>query len=128
VWMLKDDEGNTKEDGREEVEKFEIGGKKPVAAETKEETAESSGLKGDSAEAKQDGDDDDDDDDIEVVDAEDVQGDSKMPAEESNGSKSSTKKRSLEEEESADKNGNGAKRAKVDKDTGSDDVEVIELD
>ena len=103
-WMIKadDDTGAEKLDDREEIDKFEIGGKKPVAAATSE--GEKDKITQDpSAEKKDDG-----DDDIEII----IDDDS--PAEETNG-----KKRKPDTEE----NGNTAKKAKVDTD---DDVIEIE--
>jgi len=117
----KKGESTEKEDDREEIEKFEIGGKKPIAVKAE------SNANG-STDAKPDSDDSDDDDDIEVIEADDVPKDAKMPAKDSNGSKTPLKKRRLEEEPSAS-NSKGAKKAKLDDDNkGSDEVEVIELD
>ena len=63
VWILSrfsdDDNGVEKVDDREEVEKFEIGGKKPVATESATATTDSSAAKDDVAQDPA-GDDDDD--------------------------------------------------------------------
>jgi len=115
-WVIVDKEkkGETQPDNREEIEKFEIGGKKPVA--TTDTTASSSAKD----EEKQP--DDDSDDDIELVDMDDKpKEDSGAPAKEKSSNGSSLKKRALEEEEPSS---NGVKKAKV----VADDDEVIEIE
>ncbi|KAL7525320.1 hypothetical protein ACHAXR_000952, partial [Thalassiosira sp. AJA248-18] len=112
-WMIQVEDENgkkkgqeMKEDGREEIEKFEIGGKKPVAAAAPAKEEDASATAAESK--KEDDSDDDDDDDIEVIEAEDAE-DVKTPAE------APSKKRSLEKEEqsTAGSNSNGAKKAKL---------------
>jgi len=137
-WMIVEKEngkkGEAKEDDREEIEKFEIGGKKPIAAETAPgkdgaSTEAESNANGDSVDANAGGSDDSDDDDIEVIEADDVNsnGDSKMPAKDSVGSKAPTKKRSLEQPSAG--NDGAAKKIKLDDaKEKSDEIEVIELD
>ena len=115
-WVIIDKEkkGETQPDNREEIEKFEIGGKKPVA--TTDTTASSSAKD----EEKQP--DDDSDDDIELVDMDDKpKEDSGAPAKEKSSNGSSLKKRALEEEEPSS---NGVKKAKV----VADEDEVIEIE
>lgn len=135
-WMIVGEDENgkkngvEKEDAREEIEKFEVGGKKPVATATAAAPAGESNDGAAAAASKESAaqpEEDSDDDDIEVIDAEDLpqngDTDSKMPAngDISNGSK----KRSLDE----DVSGNETKKAKLDNDAkGDDDIEVIELD
>mmetsp|Transcript_5777 Transcript_5777/g.12623 ORF Transcript_5777/g.12623 Transcript_5777/m.12623 type:complete len:773 (+) Transcript_5777:1-2319(+) len=137
-WVIVEKEngkkGEPKEDDREEIEKFEIGGKKPIVAEAapgKDGTSAEAGsnANGDSVDAKADGADDSDDDDIEVIEADDVNsnGDSKMPAKDSVGSKAPTKKRPLEQPTAC--NDGAAKKIKLDDaKEKSDEIEVIELD
>lgn len=115
-WMIVIEDGGkkgeAKKDDREEIEKFEIGGKKPVAAMLNKDDA--SAKEGD---AKPD--DDSDDDDIEVIESDDLPkdngNDAKVPAK----SSAPLKKRPLE-----DQSGNGAKKAKLDDAKNG----VIELD
>lgn len=125
-WMIIDKEkkDDAKEDDREEIEKFEIGGKKPVAAVVA--SKDDNGNDAAAASSSKEGDakaDDESDDDIEVVEADDTpKEDSKMSAKPSNGSSNGSKplkKRVLEEQSE----GNGAKKAKLE-----DEVEVIELE
>ena len=117
-WVIVDKEkkGETQPDNREEIEKFEIGGKMPVATtDTTAAAADSSSAKD---EEKQP--DDDSDDDIELVEMDDQpKEDSGASVKESNGS--SSKKRSLEEDEPSS---NGVKKAKV----VADNDEVIEIE
>jgi len=123
-WMIVNEDGGkkgeAKEDDREEIEKFAIGGKKPVAAvANKDDDGAAAAASAKGGETKPD--DDSDDDDIEVIEADDLPkdngNDAKMPA------KVPLKKRPLE-----DQSGNGAKKAKLDDAKKSDEVEVIELD
>ena len=113
-WMMKadDDSGAEKVDDREEIEKFEIGGKKPVASAT---TADSSdGANDDIAQDPAAVDKEDDDDDIEIIVDDDIPTkDTAAAATSSNG-----KKRKTDTEE----DGNKAKKTKVDTD------EVIEIE
>eukprot|EP00985_Skeletonema_marinoi_P003732 scaffold1616_cov173-Skeletonema_marinoi.AAC.4 len=110
VWMMKadDDSGKEKVDDREEIDKFEIGGKKPVAAAT---AADSSDGAKDNA-AQDPAAEEDDDDDIEIIVDDDT------PAKDTAAASSNGKKRKPDTEE----DGNKAKKAKVDTD------EVIEIE
>eukprot|EP00984_Skeletonema_dohrnii_P017409 scaffold7912_cov104-Skeletonema_dohrnii-CCMP3373.AAC.1 len=110
VWMMKadDDSGKEKVDDREEIDKFEIGGKKPVAAAT---AADSSDGAKDNA-AQDPAAEEDDDDDIEIIVDDDT------PAKDTAAVSSNGKKRKTDMEE----DGNKAKKAKVD----TDDVIEIE--
>jgi len=105
-WMMKsdDDKGAEKVDDREEIDKFEIGGKKPVAAATAADSSD--GAKDNIAE-----DDDDDDDDIEIIVEDDTKKDTAAAS--SNGKKRKS---------GTGDDGNKAKKAKVDSD------EVIEIE
>ena len=122
-WVVvdKENKGETKEDGREEIEKFVIGGKKPVAAKDtngSEVVTSSSSPKEDKAQPN----DDSDDDDIELVEVDESPNeDRKIPATSSNGSTLPLKKRALEKEQSD--GGSGVKKARLD-----EEVEVIELE
>jgi ubiquitin-like 1-activating enzyme E1 B len=110
-WMIKtdDDSGAEKVDDREGIEKFEIGGKKPVASAA---TADSSdGGKDDIAQDPASTAAEDDDDDIEIID--DDESTKNTAAASSNG-----KKRKPDTEE----DGSKAKKTKVDTD------EVIEIE
>jgi len=110
-WMIKtdDDSGAEKVDDREGIEKFEIGGKKPVASAA---TADSSdGGKDDIAQDPASTAAEDDDDDIEIIDDDDTT--KNTAAASSNG-----KKRKPDTEE----DGSKAKKTKVDTD------EVIEIE
>ena len=152
-WIVVDEEreGETREDDREEMEKFEIGGKKLVAVAA---ASSSSSEKGDAVGDESNGNgahpaattvndgeartaaNDSDDDDIELIEAEDApkcdgNDDLKMPAQQpasENGhilKEEPSKKRTL-----ADHSGNSAKKAKTDVDDAekTDQSEVIELD
>ena len=144
-------EGETREDDREEMEKFEIGGKKLVAVAA---ASSSSSEKGDAVGDESNGNgahpaattvndgeartaaNDSDDDDIELIEAEDApkcdgNDDLKMSAQQpafENGfilKEEPSKKRTL-----ADHSGNSAKKVKTDVDDAekTDQSEVIELD
>jgi len=136
-WLIVEEadgkKGEPREDDREEIEKFEIGGKKPVAAApAKEDASEkvASTANGGAEGAKANDDGDSDDDDIEVIEAGDVpeDGDAKMPAKDGSVSEAPAKKRPLEVE-SAGNDGGATKRAKLDDaKEGTDEAEVIELD
>ena len=117
-WVIVDKEkkGETQPDNREEIELFEIGGKKPVATT---DTTAAAAADSSSAKDEEKQPDDDSDDDIELVDMDDKPKEDSSSARESNGS--SSKKRSLEEEEPSS---NGVKKAKV----VADDDEVIEIE
>lgn len=108
-WMMKadDDKGAEKVDDREEIDKFEIGGKKPVAAATAADSSDGAkdNIAQDPAAA------DDDDDDIEIIIEDDTEKDTAAAS--SNGKK---RKSGTEDD------GNKAKKAKVD----TDDVIEIE--
>ncbi|KAL7439485.1 hypothetical protein ACHAXH_004343 [Discostella pseudostelligera] len=137
TFVVKEDEeggGESKVDNREEVEKFEIGGKKHVvaavaasaAATANIDDASKSCVASSSNGTKND--DNSDDDDIEVIEEEDApegdENDSDEPANPSNGgtngSKSPMRKRSQE-----DRLENGVKRAKFDNTEESDEVECV---
>lgn len=107
-WMIKadDDSGVEKVDDREEIEKFEIGGKKPVASATTTADGAKDDMAQDPAAAK------DDDDDVEIIDDDNTS--TKVTA--TAAASSNGKKRKPETEE----DGNKAKKTKVDTD------EVIE--
>lgn len=111
TWMMKSDDNNgvEKVDDREEIEKFEIGGKKPVATESATATTDSSAAKDDVAQDPAG--DDDDDGEIEIIDDDD----DAPVAESTNG-----KKRKPADTEEA---GNKAKKTKMNTD---DDVIEIE--
>ena len=137
IFVVKEDEeggGDSKVDKREEIEKFEIGGKKHVVAASAsaniDDASKSESNAGVSSPA--DGtknENDSDDDDIEVIDEEDVPkgdcNDSDEPVEPlnggTNGSKSPLKKRSHE-----DLMDNGVKKAKLDDSEGDDCVVLDE--
>ena len=149
-WVMKDEDGKGKEreDDREEIEKFEIGGTKPTVAASANGDGDDGGEeKSDSAvvtassnngEQGKNNADDDDDDEIEVVEADaptkENDGDSKIPLEGDGvdddveietpmNDKVDSKKRPREEESE-----NETKKAKVDNSNESDDIEVIEID
>jgi ubiquitin-like 1-activating enzyme E1 B len=116
-WIIVDKEkgGEAQEDDREEIEKFEIGGKKPaVSKENDAVGAESNGNVASSAVSANEGetrtdDPNDSDDDIELIVGDDgpkLDGidESKMPPQ----SKEESKKRSM-----VDQSGNGVKKAKM---------------
>ncbi len=109
-WMMKadDDKGTEKVDDREEIDKFEIGGKKPVAAATAADSSD--GAKDNTAQDPAAAE-DDDDDDIEIIVEDDTE-------KETTTASSNEKKRKSGTED----NGNKAKKAKVD----TDDVIEIE--
>lgn len=74
-WMIVDKENKgekAKEDDREEIEKFEIGGKKPVAAAASAANDDGAGVAAASKDEKAQADEDSDDDDIEVIEADDI--------------------------------------------------------
>ncbi|KAL3816053.1 hypothetical protein ACHAXA_010358 [Cyclostephanos tholiformis] len=113
-WII-DDEGEAKVDDREEIEKFEIGGKKPtVSKENDSVDAKSNGNVANSAASSNEGearteDTNDSDDEIELIEGDDgpkLDGidDSRMYAD----SKEESKKRTL-----VDQSGNGTKKAKM---------------
>lgn len=123
-WMIEDKDENGKkvgeprEDDREEIEKFEIGGKKPTAtAEAAPAARDDAGAKNGSVEAQQPEtkDDGSDDDDIEMFVMNDAPKDDSVEeaTKESTGRSKPQKKRTVEEEQSTE-NGNSAKRAKLD--------------
>ena len=62
VWTVKDDDGNERPDDREEIERFELGGPRPVVAAAPAESGAGGGTG-----ANEEGGDDGDDDDIEIV-------------------------------------------------------------
>ncbi|KAL3756820.1 hypothetical protein ACHAWU_000462 [Discostella pseudostelligera] len=141
-FVVKEDEeggGESKVDNREEIEKFEIGGKKHVvaaAAASASATIDDASKSGSNTDAATPAngtksDDHSDDDDIEVIEeggATKGDGyDSKEPAKPSNGgtngSKSPMRKRSNE-----DRLENGVKKAKLDSTEVSEEVECVVLE
>ncbi|KAL7500855.1 hypothetical protein ACHAWT_010356 [Skeletonema menzelii] len=109
-WMMKadDDSGKEKVDDRDEIDKFEIGGKKPVAVAT---TTDSSGGAKENMAQDPAADEEGDDDDIEIIVDDDTP--KKTAVTSSNGKK---RKPVMEED------GNKAKKTKVDTD------EVVEIE